>query len=84
MHAFWRRMHNSWRDGVNGRVYAYTEKNKLKIEEIMEGNRIGLPNGMAWHEGKNVMYFADTGTVYTIPPTALRYSMKTRPAFCTI
>ncbi len=64
-------MHNSWRQGTPGRVYAYTERDKLKLKEIMEEDKIELPNGMAWDEGKQLMYFADTGMLPLDPQSGI-------------
>ena len=54
-----RRMHKKWREGNAGRVYSLAKGGQL--QEILQGNTITLPNGMAWDESRRVMYFADTG-----------------------
>lgn len=59
------RMHKQWRDGKAGRMYSLQRGGQL--QEIMTGDSVTLPNGMAWDEGKRVMYFADTaaGAVFS-------------------
>lgn len=53
-------MHNNWREGNPGRVYRLHGQSG-HLHQILSDNVVNLPNGMAWDEGKRLMYFADTG-----------------------
>ncbi|PSC74213.1 SMP-30 gluconolaconase LRE domain [Micractinium conductrix] len=51
------RMHSKWRDGNPGRLYALHPCSS-ELVQVLDG--VGLPNGMAWDEGKQAVFFVDS------------------------
>ncbi|GAB4813394.1 hypothetical protein N2152v2_000440 [Parachlorella kessleri] len=54
------RMHSKWRDGKAGRLYRL-DPGSSELVEVMGPSEVHLPNGIAWDEGKGIIYYIDSG-----------------------